>query len=477
VNYLREFLGGPRVDLERKSLQDIDRAFAALVEQAATKAGVRVTVNSVFGIAAAFACLRVLSEGFAQVPLKLYRETEKGTKEVAKKHPLHRLLSRRPNDWQTSFEWRETMMLHARLTKGSFNYISRTSEPDPRDRRILELIPLVPDQVKPIRDDQNVVKYELSDSKGPVRVVPRETLMCFRGPSWDGVQGLEVVRVCREILGLSLAVDAAVSRLQANATRPSGVLSTDAVLDEEALGRIKRNIQVNNEGAENTGRLMILDLGFKYFQTAMTGVDAQTLEHRKVQTEDIARIFGVYPQMIGHADKTSTHASAEQFSRDHVIYTLRPWYERFQQVVARDLLTEEELDAGYFAKLHPEGLMAGDSKARAEFYASGIVNGWLTRNEARVYEDKDPLPGLDDPLVPLNMGTQSQRDALLKGIGKLDQKALARALAEQLGVPALEAKIGRVLSARNEGKLQQARDLLDEVLAQVAVDQDGKAAA
>lgn len=474
-DYLGDFLGGA---IERKSERDIDRAFAALVEQASSKAGVRVTVNTIFGVAAAFACLRVLSEGVAQLPFKLYREDDNEEKSVARKHPLYRVIYRRPNDWQTSFEWRETMMLHARLAKGSFNFISRAG-----DGRVLELIPLIPDQVKPQRDDRTgIVTFELQIPGGGQRIVPRDAMMVFRGPSWDGVTGMEVFRVCREIFGLAQAEDEAVARFHANGARAGGILSTDETLDEEALARIKRNIQLNNEGPQNAGKFLILDLGFKYFQTAMTGTDAQTLESRRMQVEEIARIMGVYPQMIGHSDKTSTYASAEQFSRDHVTYTLNPWCIRLEQVIARDLLTEEENEQGYFAKLLTDGLLRGDAKARAEYYTSGIVNGWLTRNEARRREDLNQLPGLDQPLVPANMLLADQVGALKKLAAPMtaaDQKKAAALIAlDILGRPAsaaLEEKIGRVLAARNEGRLKQARGLIDEVLVELEAE-DGEEA-
>ncbi len=373
------------------------------------------------------------------------------------------------------------MMMHARLTKGSFNYISRAS-----DGRVLELVPLIPEQVIPLRDLRTgVVSYDLIDPDGKRRSVPRSSIMCLRGPSWDTVQGVEVIRVCREIFGLTLAVDESVARLHANGTRPSGVLSTETGLDDEALARIKRNIQQKNEGPQNAGRLMVLDLGFKYFQTSMSGIDAQTLESRRFQIEEVARVMGVYPQMIGHSDKTSTYASAEQFSRDHVTYTLNQWCVRLEQVIARDLLTDEENDQGYFAKLSTDGLLRGDSKARAELYASGIVNGWMTRNEARRKEDLDPLPGLDQPLVPANMLSADQIKALKTLSGPMtqaDQKQAAAVIAlEILGrppTPEFEAKIGRVLASRNEGRLKQARDLIDEVLDEVAEEApDGEDAA
>lgn len=459
MSLFRTLLGG-RGDLEQKA-DFTALTWAALFGGPPAKSGVSVSVDTSLRVTAVLGCCRVLAEGIAQLPLKLYREKDDGGKDVAKDHPLYTRLWRRPNDWQTSFEWRESMMLHAALTHGGFSYINRSS----RTGEVLELVPIMPSSVRVLMDPQYNVTYQVSDREGLVATLPREKILHLRGPSWNTFSGLEMVTQAREAIGLSIAAEESLARLHSNGSRPSGILSTEQKLSPDALDRIKRNWQETYAGLQNNFRTVVLDAGMKFGQLSMNPVDSQTHESRKHQIEEVCRAFRVFPQMVGYADKTSTYASAEQFFLGHVTHSLGPWIERFEQVLARDLLTQKEVEQGYFAKFNVAGLLRGDSKSRAEYYASGILNGWLSRNEARKTEDLDPVEGLDKPLVPLNMVAHDA--AKPPGASAADQKALARAIAIELGVPGLEEKIGRVLSARNEGNLKKARDLIDEVLKQV----------
>jgi len=433
----------------------------------ASKSGVAVSVESSLKVTAVLACVRVLSEGIAQLPLKLYQERDDGVKQIAKSHPLYKKLWRRPNGFQTSFEWRESKMLHACLTHGGFDIISRNGVGE-----VLEFLPVMPGQVRVIQSADYSVSYEISNGAGTRRSYPKASILHLKGPSWNGFSGLEAIIQAREAIGLSIAAEESLARLYSNGARPSGLLSTDSKLEPANLDKIKRAFQEGYAGLQNAFRTIVLDAGMKFSQMSMSPVDSQTHESRKHQIEEICRVFRVFPQMIGYGDKTSTYASAEQFFMAHVTHTLMPWIERFEQMLAVQLLTEEELDAGYFPKFSVAALLRGDAKSRAEYYASGILNGWMTRNESRKLEDLDPLDGLDEPLVPMNMATRAAAGDPAPGAGKANTKMLARAIADQMGAPGLEEKIGRVLSARNEGKLQQARDLLDEVLQQVDAQQD-----
>jgi hypothetical protein len=218
----------------------------------------------------------------------------------------------------------------------------------------------------------------------------------------------------------------------------------------------------------------------------LTGVDAQHLETRRPQTDEVCRAFRVFPHMIGHAERSATYASAEQFFMAHVVHSLAPWVERFEQTAECDLI-DDETDQGDFevvAKMSLQSMMRGDAKARADFYASAIVNGWMTRAEARDLEDLPTLPGLDVPLQPLNMARQgwtgadpaeAERQGSNAGSKPAQQEAqgglagpIASALIEKFGahvdLALIEAKIGRVLSAANENRIQNARDLLNQVL-------------
>jgi len=376
--------------------------WSALFGQQNSRAGVSVNVDSALKVSTVFACLRVLADGIAQVPLKLYREKADGSKELAKDHPAYRLLSRRPNEWMTSFEFRQVMMFHAVLLGNGCAYIGRIRGV-PR-----ELIPLVPGSYTIEQAKDYTLTYRVTDLGGRTTVLPREDVFHLRGPSWTGTAGLDALQVAREAVGLAIATEQTHAALHANGTQPGGVLSVKGSLDDAARARLKEAWAQYQGGLQNRFKTAVLDMDSTWTPLAMKGVDSEHLDTRRFQIEEICRDLKVFPQMVGYADKTATFASAEAFFLAHVIHTLAPWIENWEQSLARDLFPDED---DIVAKFSLQGLLRGDNTARANFYASGITNGWLTRNEARRFEDLNPIDGLEEPLLPLNMTTQGERAA------------------------------------------------------------------
>jgi HK97 family phage portal protein len=352
-----------------------------------SKTGLAVNVDSALRNATALACVRVLAEGIAQLPLKLYREAKSGKKDVAWDHPVHWAIYRRPNAWQSSFEWRETSMLHAALAQGAHSLVQRVGG------KVDTLIPLTPSAVA-TRFSKGDLSYQVSDTKGVIGTFQQGEIFCVRGPSWTSLRALEIVRQAAEAIGLSIAIEESQARLHANGVRPSGTLSTDETLTDAARTRLAKMFEEGFQGVMNAGKVPVLDGGLKFVTATMTGVDAQTLESRKHQIEEIARMFRVFPQMIGYADKTSTYASAEQFFIAHVVHSLGPWIERWEQAIARDLLTPAEVRDGYFAKFTVAGLLRGDATSRAAYFKSALGTasspGWMSPNDVRRLEDLDP---------------------------------------------------------------------------------------
>ncbi|MBX9945107.1 MAG: phage portal protein [Reyranella sp.] len=393
--------------LRRRELKATDAgnlSWAALFGQQNSRAGVSVNVDSALKVSTVFACLRVLADGIAQVPLKVYREKADGSKELAKDHPAYRLLSRRPNEWMTSFEFRQVMMFHAALLGNGCAYIGRIRGV-PK-----ELIPLVPGSYMIEQAKDYTLTYRLTALNGQTTVLPRAEVFHLRGPSWTGAAGLDALQVAREAVGLAIATEETHAALHANGTQPGGVLSVKGSLDDAARARLKESWAQYQGGLANRFKTAVLDMDSTWTPLGMKGVDAEHLDTRRFQIEEICRDLKVFPQMVGYADKTATFASAEAFFLAHVIHTLNPWIENWEQSLARDLFPDED---DILAKFSMQGLLRGDNTARATFYASGITNGWLTRNEARRLEDLNPIEGLGEPLLPLNMGTQGERDALL----------------------------------------------------------------
>lgn len=413
----------------------------SLYGEPASKAGVSVNINSALRVSTVLSCARVLAEGIAQMPLKLYRDLPNGGKVLAADHPVYPLLYRRPNEWQTAFEMREMMMFHAVLTGNGYAYIGRAGN------KVKEIIPLMPERVTPVQAPDYGFTYRMANLDGTYDELPRTSILHIRGPSWNGYRGLDALQQAREAVGLAIATEEAHARLHSNGVKPGGLIAMDGVLGEDARKRL-RAAMTEHQGVQAAYKTMILDQGAKWQPFAMTGVDAQHLDTRKFQIEEICRMMRVFPQMVGHSDKTATFASAEAFFLAHVTHSIQPWAERWEESLARDLFPGED---DISARFSMQSLLRGDSASRSAFYTTAINNGWMTRNEARLFEELNPIDGLDEPLLPLNMGTQRERALLAAQVvaGKSSD---------------MEMKLGRALSAANEGRIKDARDQLNAVL-------------
>jgi HK97 family phage portal protein len=233
----------------------------------------------------------------------------------------------------TGFEFFETLTLHALFTHGGFAQIARNAKGE-----VIELFPLMPNMVTVVAGGLGEVFFDVSDGAGNKTRLPREAVLHIRGPSWDGYRGLDTVHQAREALGLAIATEETHAALHANGARPAGVLSVQGTLDPAARERLKAAWNAAQGGVRNAFKTAVLDMAATWTPMTQTGVDAQHIELRKHQIEEVCRAFRVFPQMVGHSDKTSTFASAESFFLAHVVHTLTPWVERWEQVCERDLL-------------------------------------------------------------------------------------------------------------------------------------------
>jgi len=358
-----------------------------------TRSGVAVNNETAIGITAALCAARVIAEGVAQLPLKVMAERQdqagKTLRTAAKDHPAYDLLHRRPNGWMTSFEFRETLTLHAAFT-GNGVAIKNVV-----DGRIRELLPVRPDQLVISQDDNWNVRYEVRDKRGLIGVFGSGDVLHVRGPSWDAIRGLNIIKVAAEALGLSIAAERSQATLHKSGGRPSGILSTDSKLSPEAVERLKAAWS-EKYGPGGEGGVAILDNAFSFAAMTMSAVDAQHIETRRFQIEEIARAFRVSPIMLQQADKASTYASAEQFFINHVIHTLGPWIERWEQAIDRDILGHAP---EVYAHFQVQGMMRGAARDRGEFYAKALGSGgsqaWMTANDVRDLEDMNPHPDGD----------------------------------------------------------------------------------
>lgn len=415
----------------------------------ASKSGASVNLTTALECTTVLACVQVIACGVAMLPLDIYRPLAGGGREIARDEGIWSFFSDQPNEWQTWPEWIETTLLHAVLCGDGVAFKNRGLTNGP----IRELIPLIPGTYSIERRDDHELLYHITLDQTRSLTVRRDDVFHLRGPSWNAYSGLDATQAAREAIGLALTAEEAHARLHSNGSRPGGVLATEQRLTQDQVNDLRAAWAQSQGGVANSMKTAILSGGLKFQPMSMTGVDAQHIETRRFQIEEICRAFGVYPAMIGHADKASTFASAEQFFLANVIYTLGRWTRRFEERVRVDLFSKAERRAGLFAKFSLQALLRGDAKTRAEFYTALITIGVLTRNEARALEDLNPLPGLDEPLLPLNMAGGPPPPALGETPPEIEAKARAiAALARSLGsdTPDLEDRIGRVLRHAGE---------------------------
>ena len=368
--------------------------FKEIYGSRASIAGVTVNWKTALQVATMLACCRVVAEGVSQIPYRVYQETASG-KKVAKDHPLNRMIYRRPNGWQTSFEFRETIIFQLMLTFNAYVFVNRVGTA----REVREMIPIEPGRVTAEQRDDYSIIYKVRGKNGAEQVFGQDAIWHLRGPSWNTWTGMDATALAANALGLSISLEQGQSDAQKNGVQTTGVFSVKEKLSAEKFAQLAAWMDKHMPGGDRAGKPMILDMEADFKRILMSAVDQQLIETRKHQIEEICRGARVWPIMVGHAgDQSPTFASAEQFFLAHVVHTLMPWYSRIEQSADVNLLSQAEIDAGYYTKFTPNALMRGAAKDRGEFYAkalgSGGSKGWMTQNDVRALEDLDRS---DDP--------------------------------------------------------------------------------
>lgn len=382
----------------RKATQLTYDQIASLIDGVGgrTFAGTVVNERTALEVATVLDCVRILADGCATPGLGVYRQRADGKgKELATDVPEYRLLKSRANEWQTSYEWRRQMTLHAALTGAGLSIKVRRDG----SRSTRELIPVEPGRWDVRKIARYEVRYRCWDEFGLIGEFEPDDVFVLNGLQWSWVNSLNAVRLARAAVGLALTIERGQEATQANGMRPSGTYSVDGNLTDEQHSRMTAWLK-KRSGPANVGEPLVLDRNAKWTPTANNAVDSQTIETRRHQVEEICRLYGVFPIMVGHSDKSATFASSEAFFSAHLIHTLKPWHTNWLGRLDETVL---DGDGPLFCQFDVRYMLAGSLKDRAQWSRTMTEMGIYTRNEVREEDGKDPLPGLDEPLTPKNM--------------------------------------------------------------------------
>ena len=352
--------------------------------------GKSVNERSAMQMTAVYACVRILSEAIAGLPLHMYRYRDDGGKEKAIEHNLYHLLHDEPNPEMTSFVFRETLMTHLLLWGNAYAQVIRNGKGE-----VLAFYPLMPSRMSVDRTKDGRIVYiysrdqsEANAEKDSQVVLTSDDILHIPGLGFDGLVGYSPIAMAKNAIGMSIACEEYGARFFANGASPSGVLEHPGTLKDPK--RVRDSWTAAYGGTSNAHKVAVLEEGMKYVPISISPNEAQFLETRKFQIDEIARIFRVPPHMVGDLEKSS-FSNIEQQSLEFVKYTLDPWVVRWEQSLSRALLTPDEKKT-FFFRFNVDGLLRGSYHERMQGYSVGIQNGFMSPNDVRELENLDLIP-------------------------------------------------------------------------------------
>ncbi len=346
-----------------------------------TSSGKTVNERTAMQTTAVYACVRILAETIASLPLHTYINTENG-KEKAMDHPLYPLLSSSPNPEMTSFVFRETLMGHLLLWGNSYSQIIRDGR-----GKIIAIYPLLPDKMTVSRSEKGEIYY-VYNKEGHDYILRKEEVLHIPGLGFDGLIGYSPIAMAKNAIGMAIATEEYGAKFFANGANPGGVLEHPGIVKDPQ--RIRDSWNSVYQGTSNAHRVAVLEEGMKFSPIGIPPEQAQFLETRKYQTEEICRIFRVPPHLVGDLER-ATFSNIEHQSISFVVHTIRPWLVRIEQSINKSLFTDEEKKK-YFVSFVVEGLLRGDYESRMRGYSIGIQNGFMSPNDIRRLENLNPIP-------------------------------------------------------------------------------------
>ena len=365
--------------------------------------GVAVTRDSSLTFSAVYACVRIISESIASLPINVYLEEADGDRILQKNHPVQKLLTRKPNNYMTSYTFKDVILTNLLLEGNAYFLIVRDGSARP-----IELICLDPSKVEVYRHEgQLYYKIEGEDA-----TILQDDMLHFVGLSFDGLKGRSVLNSQRATIGTSIAANVTAGNVLGNTTQVGGIIKHPGKLSAEAIERLRTSWNNTYQGPFAAGKTAILEEGMTFEPSKINAQDRQLLESRRFQVEEIARIFKVPLSLIGHLEKAANYSSIEALSIDFVRFTLTPYIVSMEEEMNRKLFRENEQDEHY-VKIQVEGLLRGDSNARANFYKQMIDMGVLSINEVRKLENLNRIENGDTHYFPMNyapIGQSNQED-------------------------------------------------------------------
>lgn len=374
--------------------------------------GKPVNARTAIQVSTVYACVRVIAETVASLPFAVYEQDKAGSQK-ATDHPLYRILHDEPNPEMTSFVWREAMLTHLLLWGNSYSQILRAGRGS-----IIGIYPLLPDRMEVDRDDKGNLTYTYSTTNSQTVKLRPEDVLHIPGLGFDGIMGYSPIAVERNAVGLAIAAEEFGSKFFGNGATPSGILThPNTVKNPKAL---RESWMEAYGGSSNANRVAILEEGMTFTRISMPNNEAQFLETRKFQVEEICRIYRVPPHMIGDLEH-ATFSNIEHQSIDFAVHCIRPWLVRIEQSINRSLFSDQE-KGRFYSQFNLDGLMRGSYKERMEGYAIGRQNGWLNANDIRDLENMNPIPEADGGnaylvngnMIPISLAMQARDIASAK---------------------------------------------------------------
>ena len=356
-----------------------------------SEAGVFISPDLAMTVSTVYGCVRLISETIGMLPLRLY-ERDGDSETIAEGHPVDTILFRRPNRWQTPFEWKQLTAAHVALRGNAYSFVSRALG------NVQEVIPLNPARMNIWQQDDLTAKYQYTTYAGNYEEFHQTELMHLRGLTTDGLRGISPVSAARNALGLVIQQEKHASHLFTKGAQPIGVLKHPAKLGAEAIKNIRESFEARFHGIDNAHRTIVLEEGMEWTKVGLNAEETQFLQSRKFSRTDLAMFFGIPPHMIGDVEKSTSWGSGiEQQGIGFLTYTLAPWLTKICETINRDLLREDE-QGRFFAQFDTTPLTRGDLGSRVTSLINLVNAGIMSRNEARKDLNMNPRsdPGGDD---------------------------------------------------------------------------------